>query len=506
MEVKARFRRRGPTPDVGLVRASGTGLGRPYFLGAAVLAVGLAVATFIATRSPVQTGQSGVLSVVVATAAATTTVPTGLLLLARYRLGGRRSEVDAGLIVLLLGAFWLFPKRVGPLLVPGHVDLLEPFTLAVVLVVLVLARSAGRMASSDGLRLKRRLAVALCSALALGCAGLLLQSVNAALMTWLSNYVGLAALALSAGTVLLAGYRSERWSLTFIGLELLGLEMGELFASSAAGPDSNQWLAASFLALVGATIGTLGALAVALSSADEAQQELLGATVDRVRMLQSQATTEERLHDLRAGLFSVEAFAATFMPSAGRTSNAGSAGSVDLLVAELSRLRELVSAERRSSQYVDLSDGVRQLIESRRAAGLQIVDSVTRGLEVFGVRGEICEVAQNLIDNASGHGRGAVIEVSLDLFGELVRLTISDDGPGFDESVLPMVFERGFSTTSEGTGLGLHIVRRTVESMGGTVTAMNRVTGGASVQVSLPGRRRAPVATPSASAVHVDLV
>ncbi len=65
--------------------------------------------------------------------------------------------------------------------------------------------------------------------------------------------------------------------------------------------------------------------------------------------------------------------------------------------------------------------------------------------------------------------------------GEAV-LVIEDDGPGFNQED---VMERGVSGAG-GTGLGLDIVRRTVERHDGAVRIRRAVSGGARVEVSFP--------------------
>lgn len=52
---------------------------------------------------------------------------------------------------------------------------------------------------------------------------------------------------------------------------------------------------------------------------------------------------------------------------------------------------------------------------------------------------------------------------------EWVKLTVSDNGPGFPPDQHDRVFEPFFSTKKDGTGLGLSIVRRIVESLGGYI-------------------------------------
>lgn len=78
--------------------------------------------------------------------------------------------------------------------------------------------------------------------------------------------------------------------------------------------------------------------------------------------------------------------------------------------------------------------------------------------------------------------------------GQQLMLRVSDTGPGFLPAFLPHVFDRftradqGRSRSSvvAGSGLGLAIVQALVGAHGGTVTASNRPTGGAVVELVIP--------------------
>ncbi|MCE5272879.1 GHKL domain-containing protein [bacterium] len=67
-------------------------------------------------------------------------------------------------------------------------------------------------------------------------------------------------------------------------------------------------------------------------------------------------------------------------------------------------------------------------------------------------------------------------------------IRVEDNGGGFPEGEEENLFDPFYSTRQpgEGMGLGLAIVNRFVEGMGGTVTARNRKTGGAEFIVELP--------------------
>jgi two-component system OmpR family sensor kinase len=79
--------------------------------------------------------------------------------------------------------------------------------------------------------------------------------------------------------------------------------------------------------------------------------------------------------------------------------------------------------------------------------------------------------------------------------GEMVTFVIDDDGPGIPEDQRDLIFERfhrtdpGRARTAGGTGLGLAIVREIVVAHGGSVRAGAAPTGGARVELELPGFR-----------------
>ncbi|OPY31583.1 MAG: response regulator PleD [Methanoregula sp. PtaU1.Bin006] len=102
------------------------------------------------------------------------------------------------------------------------------------------------------------------------------------------------------------------------------------------------------------------------------------------------------------------------------------------------------------------------------------------------------QVFINLIGNsAKFSGIHAVISIDVKDAGEMVEVTVTDNGPGIDDELKPVVFDRfkkGKSTKS-GKGLGLFIVRSLVESYGGSIRAGDAVPGrsgtGASIHFTL---------------------
>ena len=91
----------------------------------------------------------------------------------------------------------------------------------------------------------------------------------------------------------------------------------------------------------------------------------------------------------------------------------------------------------------------------------------------------------NLLRNAAEamQGRGA-IDVGLTGDARGVAVTIADHGPGIPPELRHKVFEPYFTTKPDGTGLGLALVRQTLEAHRGTVTVSETPGGGATFAVT----------------------
>ena len=104
--------------------------------------------------------------------------------------------------------------------------------------------------------------------------------------------------------------------------------------------------------------------------------------------------------------------------------------------------------------------------------------------------GQMDRVVWNLLENAvRSSPTGGEVVVSLDHTDKDVLLSITDDGRGFSEEDLPLLFERykprrSGQYTSE--GLGLFVAKAVVEAHGGTIEVDSVVGGGTTFTVRLP--------------------
>ncbi len=115
---------------------------------------------------------------------------------------------------------------------------------------------------------------------------------------------------------------------------------------------------------------------------------------------------------------------------------------------------------------------------------------------VLGVASQLIQVFVNLFTNAA-HAmceRGGHLRISTNLERGALRVEVSDTGVGIDPEHHRHVFERFFTTRTDGGGLGLSIVREIVTAHGGVITAGHAEDGGAVLTVTLPRHAPAPVA------------
>jgi nitrogen fixation/metabolism regulation signal transduction histidine kinase len=107
--------------------------------------------------------------------------------------------------------------------------------------------------------------------------------------------------------------------------------------------------------------------------------------------------------------------------------------------------------------------------------------------------GRIRQVLHNLIRNsleAMEEQSNAEIDISTRLVAGAgagaIAIDVTDNGPGFAESVMEQAFDPYVTSKAKGTGLGLAIVKKLVEEHGGQVRAANMERGGARISILLP--------------------
>lgn len=183
-----------------------------------------------------------------------------------------------------------------------------------------------------------------------------------------------------------------------------------------------------------------------------------------------------------------------------------------LIDASLERLRTLITAAQRlDNNTADLIEAPQRRVDLTQVVAatllryrevlverdLRLIRRLEEGVFVHAGTDVLDVIVENILDNAiSFSPAGGTITVDLSRDRRVVDLHIEDEGPGIEGAKIDRIFDRYFSLRPKGagpgnggsnhSGLGLWIVRRNVEVLGGEVRASNRIGGGLSLHVILP--------------------
>lgn len=148
---------------------------------------------------------------------------------------------------------------------------------------------------------------------------------------------------------------------------------------------------------------------------------------------------------------------------------------------------------------VDLRAAVAEVVARARRENPEAAIELEAHGDIGVVRGDptlLGSCVQNLVGNAMKYG-GAPAWVRVRLTSHRgpnpeAQVTVEDRGPGIDSADLPHIFEpfyRGRLATEgriQGNGLGLHIVKRGIEALGGRVGVRTARGSGTSITLHLP--------------------
>ncbi len=115
--------------------------------------------------------------------------------------------------------------------------------------------------------------------------------------------------------------------------------------------------------------------------------------------------------------------------------------------------------------------GLPSLLADREKMEQAIINILLNAIEVLSEGGHI-EIATNLWE----------------MENRVIKIEISDDGPGISPEDFPYVFDPFFSNKKKGTGLGLSNVKKIIEAHGGKVGAIPRTPHGTQISLILPLR------------------
>jgi PAS domain S-box-containing protein len=233
------------------------------------------------------------------------------------------------------------------------------------------------------------------------------------------------------------------------------------------------------------------------------------ATLERLRKLDELKNmfVATVAHDIRSPMAAVAGFAEILRTGWDKLNDtdrerviagiARSAATVDRLVDDVLLVAALQSGEMPYVfRSIDLSSEVADSLDDCRVSHPSLTFeaqiSPSLGL-IWADPSRLWQVLANLLANAARHSpENGRVEVSAREVGEMVEVSVSDDGPGISPHDQSRLFEP-FSTVGEeveprgrGTGLGLSICKMIVQAHGGTIWVVSALGGGTTFRFTIP--------------------
>ncbi|TPG14079.1 sensor histidine kinase [Pedococcus bigeumensis] len=164
-------------------------------------------------------------------------------------------------------------------------------------------------------------------------------------------------------------------------------------------------------------------------------------------------------------------------------------------IVDLSRLQ--VADTLHEPRLVDVTAAVHEAIDYSRvgadAKQIEIAEACAPDLKVFGDEDLLVTAVRNLVGNAVNYSEaGTRVAVGGRLVGEMVEITVTDQGQGIPADEQGRIFERFYrvddarSRATGGTGLGLAIVKHICANHGGDVDVWSEEGRGSTFTIRLP--------------------
>lgn len=189
------------------------------------------------------------------------------------------------------------------------------------------------------------------------------------------------------------------------------------------------------------------------------------------------------------------------IPDIAKASEAASRIANDLIRAGeiIERVRSLYRGDTAQREPVDVNEIIREMIVLLRDAANRNSISIRTDLDaglprISADRVQLQQVLMNLMLNgidAMKETRGDLIVSSRSTDDAQVLIAVSDSGCGLPADQSERLFTAFFTTKPQGTGMGLSISRKIVESHGGRLWASSNTGNGATFQFTLPSEAKA---------------
>jgi two-component system sensor histidine kinase SenX3 len=140
-----------------------------------------------------------------------------------------------------------------------------------------------------------------------------------------------------------------------------------------------------------------------------------------------------------------------------------------------------------------VADALDRSYETAAARRIELVADAEDDVAVRGDRTQLSAALGNLVENAVNYSPDDTrVAVTVKPVGDLVEISVTDQGIGIPERDLERIFERFYrvdparSRATGGTGLGLSIVKHIAATHGGEVTVWSSEGNGSTFTLKLP--------------------
>ena len=245
---------------------------------------------------------------------------------------------------------------------------------------------------------------------------------------------------------------------------------------------------------------------------DERTLELQNKQIELTKTAKELSTRNEEIqrfafavsHDLKSPLSTIKGFTGIIRDEMPESKNAeipkyfnfilSSCETMNDLISDITKIAKLGKVENQKQllNANEIINTAKDLVTGRlqeKNAELRIQNSLPK---IYGDKNRMIQVFENLIDNAikyMGDQRKPLVEVKVSQNGRHNKFMVVDNGSGLSADAIDKLFSpfQRFHKSVEGTGLGLYMIQKIIESHEGHIYATSEGIGrGSSFVVSLP--------------------
>ncbi|MBT8241465.1 MAG: hypothetical protein KJN63_09585, partial [Acidimicrobiia bacterium] len=220
---------------------------------------------------------------------------------------------------------------------------------------------------------------------------------------------------------------------------------------------------------------------------------------DKNRSLES--FTKVASHDMRSPLRAIRSLVEFLREDAPHELDEGTESYLDRIDLRASRAEQLIDdllnyaragEARDTPSLVQPQRLIEDILETvSQPDGIESVVEIDCG-PIFVEATPLATCVRNLVDNAFKHHDNppGVVSIAVRQGLKIVEIAVADDGPGFPSSQQEVMFEPFRKMHArpevEGSGIGLSVIKRSVEAHGGTITVESEVGSGSTFTLRWP--------------------